>query len=100
MKTRKLRNVQITCEPPTHIYRWNLSLERQADVMEAWVEEFHDFMREHRPQDPVNLSVERLYRDECSFCGSEWEAWWDIEGPCCCNKAIEEYVAQKEKVQP
>jgi len=67
-------------------------MERWAQNAERWVEEFTEFIRDHRSQDPVVLYVNRVYREECSHCGSEWE-----DPPFCCNKAVEEYDAQQTR---
>jgi hypothetical protein len=71
-------------------------MEELAKYYEAWVRDFHAFIRDHRSQDPVNLNVEREYKDLCTHCGYEWEI--DENGcPVCCDKAIKEWEqAQKE----
>lgn len=93
MKKQVLDDVVVTCDPPTTWMRE--TLEQKADRLEWWVKDFHDFIRDHRSQDPVQLAVERVYKDVCSFCGEEWDV--DEEGPCCCTKAVEEW--QKEKAE-
>lgn len=99
-KRKVLVDVSISCDPPEIYRRWDRSLEYVAKEYEAWVKEFHDFIRDHRSQDPVTLTVEREYEDQCSFCGSKWET--DEHGaPLCCNEATEEWDAtqQTRKVQ-
>ena len=89
MKTRTLIDVKITCDAPSYITRWHQPIEQQVRDIEGWVKEFHDFIRDHRSQDPVNLNIERVYQYQCSFCNSEWEE--DENGPVCCTLAQGEW---------
>lgn len=50
------------------------SQEAKAKELEGLVKDFHDFLRDHRSQDMVSLNVERIYGEECSACGREWES--------------------------
>lgn len=97
MKQKVLVDVVVKCDPPSHIYRWARTVEQQAEMLEDWVKEFHDFIRDHRSQDPVYLNVERVYEDRCSFCNREWETEENGE-PICCNEAVAEWTAQKENI--
>jgi len=47
--------------------------------LEGKCEEFRDFLRDHRSQDLVSLSVERETKDLCSACGEHWETDVDEE---------------------
>lgn len=99
MKKRVLVDVNITCDPPNqfNILRRYRTMEDWAKEYERWVREFHEFIRDHRSQDPVNLEVNRVYEDQCEFCGNEWEE--DETGcPCCCNKAIEEWERNQTSI--
>ena len=77
-----ITGVRIECEPPTHLSRngfwrpWKTEAERieyYAKHLEDWVNEFHDFIRNHRSQDPVSLSVVREKQQCCSACRNAWE---------------------------
>ena len=93
MKKKVLIEARVNCDPPNHIFRWNRTVEDQAKAIERWIKEFDEFIRDHRSQDPVNLSVERIYQDQCSHCGCEWEE--TEEGcPVCCDEAINEWNSQ------
>ena len=94
MKIKILTDVTITCDPPrvsNYLYR---NPEAYAKEMERWVEDFHDFIRDHRSQDPVHLDVNRVYEDQCSHCHNNWEE--DADGPLCCDKAQQEWNSSKE----
>ena len=92
MKKKLLVDVKIECDPPS--FYWVKDQEDYAKRCEGWVKEFHEFIRDHRSQDPVFLNVERVYKEVCSFCKSEWEE--DETGePACCNAAVEEWKKLK-----
>ena len=91
MKKKVLTDIKITCDEPSYTGIWYRSIEDRARALEAWVKDFHDFIRDHRSQDPVHLYVEREYKDQCSFCGYEWEVD-EVGTPLCCDKAITEWT--------
>lgn len=88
-------DVRIACDPPHHIYqmmrysRLELNSEEwwaeYAKKMNGWVSEFESFIRDHRSQDPVNLSVERVREDVCSSCLNKWEPTTDEDGTHCAH---------------
>lgn len=99
MKQNILVDAKVIADVSRGVSSWRrLTIEQEAKEMESLASEFNDFVRDHRSMDWVNLSVEREYQDQCSFCKSEWEV--DSEGvPVCCDKAIEEYEASIESVK-
>lgn len=98
MKQRVLVELKVVCDPPYTVGRWAITLEERVLHLEGWCREFEEFVRDHRSQGPVSLSVEREYQDQCSFCGNQWEE--DETGPLCCNKALAEWEAQHEATEP
>ncbi len=85
-KVTRVVDVRITCDMPSYIYRyagwWHQygSPEWWAEVHKAalkWVNEFCDFIRDHRSQDPVELNVVKDAVAQCSRCGNEWEVFDD-----------------------
>ena len=95
---RMLTDVKIVCDPPRLYAFQRQTPEDEARAYEEWVREFDGFIRDHRSQDPVRLSVEREYTEVCSFCESAWE--WDNEMPGCCDEAIEEYERKHQALVP
>lgn len=90
MKTKVLVDVKLECEAPNYVGRYERTPERIARAIEDWIKEFTGFLRDHRSQDMIGLSVERIYEYRCSYCESEWEE--DENGcPVCCDTAIEEW---------
>lgn len=93
-RAKVLIDLKVTCDPPWTVGRWSRNLEDKAKLLEQWCREFEEFIRDHRSQDPVSLSVEREYQDQCTFCDREWEM--TDEGPVCCNEAQEEWEKQRQ----
>ena len=93
MKKKVLIDVHVICEPPASATRWAYTVEQQARQLEEWCREFEEFVRDHRSQDPVSLSVQRQYEERCSHCGRQWEE--DADGPVCCDKAQQEWDEAK-----
>lgn len=96
MKIRVLVDLRVVCDPPN--MSWYGNLENQAKALERWAKDFNAFMRDHRSQDDVTLSVERVYENQCSHCGYTWEM--DDQGPVCCQEAQQEWDAEKQNPQP
>jgi hypothetical protein len=70
-------HLKVVAEPPGWLYR--IDLEAHAKVLETWAREINDFLRDHRSQDPVILSVERVTETICSVCRKTWE---EMDGGC------------------
>jgi hypothetical protein len=52
--------------------------------LEAKCKEFEQFLRDHRSQDVVTLTVERERADLCSACNAVWESDKDPDGQVFC----------------
>lgn len=50
-----------------------------AKELQAAINEFNDFIRDHRSQDSITLNVVSSYADLCSACGDKWETYMDEE---------------------
>ena len=95
MKKNVLVNTTIEIELP-YIPGWIINnAEARAKYLEEWCKEFEAFVRDHRSQDPVSLSVIREYEDQCTHCGLLWEE--DEDGPICCSKAQSEFHAERDR---
>ena len=92
-KVSVLVDVTVEIDPPSYLGYYDQ--ERRARLMESWASELEDFIRDHRSQDPVSISVSRIVQDQCSHCHREWETFDDGE-PCCCQKAQDEWKAAQE----
>lgn len=95
MKKKVLVDISIRCEPSSWVGRHARTMEQMAKEYEAWCKEFEDFVRDHRSQDAVYLTIERKYSDQCSFCHNVWEE--DEEGPLCCQEAMDEWTKEHER---
>lgn len=99
MKTKVLVDIEMTCEPDSDIYSYLANtLEKQAKEAEKWAKDFMEFVKDHRSQDSVIISVQKVYEDQCSLCGNRWEEEEDGTGtPVCCEKAIAKFLEERGK---
>lgn len=73
--------------------RYVRSVEHRADRLEELVEQFHDFLRDHRSMDHLQLEIKRIVEDQCAQCRRPWEVDRDETGlPCCawCGTPVDE----------
>jgi len=63
-----------------------------ARELEQEIKSFVDFLRDHRSQDLIQLSVERDEADICSNCIQPWEPDKDEDGIycACCGARLQE----------
>lgn len=79
IKKQALVDVTVEAEFPwATSYTWGNPL-AQARALERAVKEFEEFLRDHRSQDVVTLSIQRVYQDLCSACGREFEEMEDYK---------------------
>ena len=87
-KERRLVDVRVVATfPHVRMNRWVAPDKRQEAYYEdlnCACREFHDFLRDHRSQDIVQLDTERDERDCCSSCGREWEPLEDADHTIIC----------------
>jgi hypothetical protein len=104
MKKRIVIDLKVTIEPNVSVTRWVIPrkgeshLESQERVLKEWAREFEEFVRDHRSQDAVSLTVERVEQDVCTLCGLEWEQDAATGEPFCCNEAVAAWAAGREEV--
>ena len=80
---RVLHDVRVVAEMHQWWGAWQVSKEEHAKRLERAVKDFENFLRDHRSQDAISLTVEQDYRDECSVCRCEWELGSDENGLYC-----------------
>lgn len=96
---RKLEYVLVDAHVEAEMHqwwrRWNVSPEEHAKHLEKTVKEFVDFLRDHRSQDMIELTVIRNKKDLCSACRNEWETDTDENGTFCvhCGATVEAEAA-------
>lgn len=95
-KVNVLTDVKVEIDPPRFYGWYRRTVEQRAAELEEWARDFEKFVRDHRSQDPVSLSVIRVYEDQCSHCHSEWETDAVTSEPLCCTAASDEWAAQQE----
>ena len=84
-----MTDVTVECEMPYIPYYIRGNLKEEEKYLKNWVKDFQDFIRDHRSQDPVNLSVVPIYKDVCSKCEREYESY-DENGKTFCANCGEE----------
>lgn len=95
MKKKVLIGVKVECDPPHSVTCYCRTVEEQAQNLEWWAREFNAFVRDHRSQDPVDISIVRQFEDQCEHCNLVWDTDIDTGQPLCCKKAIDEWEAAK-----
>lgn len=80
-------------------YHYRNEPEKYAKDLEKACKDFQDFLRDHRSQDMVTLTVNREYQDICFACGCEWESDYDNEKHVCanCGREVEDEALAKEE---
>ena len=93
----QLVSVRVVAEAPHWLYFGNPTPERFAKRLEEWARDLEAFVRDHRSQDPVSLTVERDVQILCSGCGRPWETMGpDEEVPYVSCAWCGEPVAEQE----
>jgi hypothetical protein len=70
----RLVNLRIVVDPPRDSY-WRRTEEQSIRELEAWARELEEFVRDHRSQDPISLTVERETETVCDQCDRAWEPY-------------------------
>lgn len=90
-KVRVLADVKVEIDPPQFYGWYRRTVEQRAKELEEWARDFESFVRDHRSQDPISLTVVRVHEDQCSHCHSEWEQDQATGEPLCCTAAVTEW---------
>lgn len=95
---RVIKNVTVDAKveaefPKLFRYR-RVTPEDRARELESACAEFEVFIRDHRSQDWLELSVVRVKQDVCSHCGNQWEPM-DDDGKTLCGHCGAELEATK-----
>lgn len=88
-KINVMTDVKIEVDMPHIPYYCRGNMKKTEDYLKGWVKEFHEFIRDHRSQDPVSLNVERVMEDVCSDCNHGWDTY-EEEGKTFCSWCGEE----------
>lgn len=70
---KRVVDVHIEVTPPRYAYGFSRKPEDVARSLREWSKDLVDFIRDHRSQDAIELSVIEDTQDVCSACGREWE---------------------------
>ncbi len=97
-KKKVLVDVKVEIELSVRHYHWQ-TMEQYASALEEAVDDFRDFLKDHRSQDINHMSVERIFEEQCSACGDRWEEekYEDGEIHCASCGAICQKLNAEEK---
>ena len=71
----RLVDLRIVVDPPMASTYWRRTEEQRIRELEAWARELEEFVRDHRSQDPISLTVERETETVCDQCSRKWETY-------------------------
>lgn len=71
-KIKMLVDVRVVADM-SRVVSWHRSEEYRAEELARLANDFNEFIKDHRSQDHILLSVEKVFADVCSSCGSAWE---------------------------
>ena len=66
------KGLRVEMELPEFPFWVNTNSEKER-YLTKWIKDFYDFLRDHRSQDLIRLSIMKQYEDICSKCGREFE---------------------------
>lgn len=79
--TTRMTDFRIVVDPP--YFGPYMSEKLRIASLESWARELEDFVRDHRSQDPITVTVERVTETQCDQCGCPWEVATDDNGTFC-----------------
>ena len=68
---KEVSDIRVIAEFPDDWY--TKDIEARIRRLERRIRDFKEFLRDHRSQDEVSLTVERIYAYKCKFCGYVWD---------------------------
>jgi thioesterase domain-containing protein len=71
----RLVNLRVVVDPPMASTYWRRTEEQRIRELEAWARELEEFVRDHRSQDPISLTIERVTETVCDQCSRQWETY-------------------------
>ena len=80
-----LVDAKLEAEAPFWVGRYARTPERKAEELRDWLRGFEEFIRDHRSQDAVQLSIVEVRMDLCSKCHKEWETYKEDDVVYCAN---------------
>lgn len=103
LKVEACVDLKVEIEPPAHLTRWvhqrtgETYMEALSRELKQWAEEFEEFVRDHRSQDPVSITVRCVMENQCSACRNTWEEDPETGQPLCCDAAIAGWDASRKE---
>ena len=83
-KVNKCVSVRVDCDFRLAWFE-RQTIEKEMKALESRIQDFEYFLKDHRSQDDISLSVIREYEDQCSLCGNKWEIVEEDGKPYCAS---------------
>lgn len=88
VKINKCIGVRVDCD--FNLYGYGIQdLEDEIKTIESRIQDFQEFIKDHRSQDDITLCAVREYEEQCSLCGEGWDEVNDEDGHYCGNCGVE-----------
>ena len=84
----RLASLRIVVDPPMTSTYWRRTEEQRIRELEAWARELEEFVRDHRSQDPISLTVERETVTVCDQCDRKWETYTEDDVTYCAGCGV------------
>lgn len=78
-----ITDLRVVLEGRQPTYPWQ-TMEERGKALDQWARELEDFIRDHRSQDAVSITVERVLQTQCDQCNREWETYTE-DGTTFCS---------------
>lgn len=82
-----LVDLRVVLEGRVPTYR-DESMERYGVRLDAWARELEEFIRDHRSQDNVSITVERVRETVCDQCQRSWETYAEAGETHCASCGV------------
>ena len=90
-------DLRVELTPPPWAYGYRVNVKARHESLRAWARDLEDFLRDHRSQDAVPISIEPVVETQCSACRHQWE---EYEGCCAwCGAQLEQNGDENGKQQ-
>jgi ribosomal protein L37AE/L43A len=64
------------------------TMDERGKALDRWARELEEFIRDHRSQDNVSLTVERVTEVQCDHCHRAWETYTEDGETYCASCGV------------
>lgn len=81
-------DLRIVLDGRVPTYPWQ-TMEERGKALDQWARELEEFIRDHRSQDNVSITVERVRQTQCDQCHREWEPYTEDGETYCAGCGVQ-----------